>query len=131
MTAMNKLTFIIRILNRLFGTATLALGITFWTGHALQLGPLHMLTGGLVVLGLWMIALSSLRQPGRRGLSIFAIIWGAMVPLLGIFQYQILPGDGHWVVRVAHLVAGMVAMGLTDRLAKDASSSAGSKEEFA
>lgn len=128
---MNKLTFTIRILNRLFGTVTLALGITFWTGHLLQLAPLHMLTGGLVVLGLWTIALSSLRQPGRQGLSIFAIIWGAMVPLLGIFQYQILPGDGHWVVRVVHLVAGMVAMGLTDRLVKDASSPAGSKKEYA
>jgi hypothetical protein len=131
MTGMNKLTFIIRILNRLFGTATLVLGITFWTGHAFQLLPLHMLTGSLVVLVLWTIALSSLRQPERRGLSIFAIIWGAMVPLLGIFQSQILPGDSHWVIRVVHLIAGIVAMGLTDRLVKDASSSAASKEEYA
>jgi hypothetical protein len=131
MTGMNKLTFIVRILNRLFGTATLVLGITFWTGHALQLIPLHMLTGSLVVLGLWAIALSSLRRPGLRGLSVFAIIWGAVVPLLGIFQYQILPGDSHWVISVVHLIAGMIAMGLTDRLAKDASSSAGSKEEYA
>jgi hypothetical protein len=30
---------------------------------------------------------------------------------------SILPGDWHWVVRVAHLAVGLVAIGLAERLA--------------
>jgi hypothetical protein len=35
-------------------------------------------------------------------------------------QAAILPGDLHWIVRLAHLLVGLVAMGLGERLAVSA-----------
>jgi hypothetical protein len=38
------------------------------------------------------------------------------VVLFGSTQVTILPGDSHWLVRVAHLAVGFVAIGLAERL---------------
>jgi hypothetical protein len=46
-----------------------------------------------------------------------AVVWGLIVPLLGLTQGQLLPGDYHWVVKVVHLLVGMGAMGQGDVLA--------------
>ncbi|MEW6683809.1 MAG: hypothetical protein AB1451_12950 [Nitrospirota bacterium] len=114
---MNRTIVVIRLVTWL--SVVGALGVTFWIGHALQLAPLHMFLGGLLVLSLWALALLSFRQGARRGLGAFAVVWGFIVPWLGMTQVQILPGEHHWVVRVAHLLVGVVALALAERLAKD------------
>jgi hypothetical protein len=43
---------------------------------------------------------------------------GLFVPVFGMTQARILPGDLHWIVQAAHLVVGLVAMGLAERLAR-------------
>lgn len=40
--------------------------------------------------------------------------------MFGITQQRILPGAFHWVIQVAHLFLGLVAMGLAERLARGA-----------
>ncbi len=35
-------------------------------------------------------------------------------------QAELLPGDLQWLVQVAHLLVGLVAMGLAERLARGA-----------
>jgi hypothetical protein len=47
-----------------------------------------------------------------------AIAWGLFVVVLGVMQGAILQGDLHWIVQVAHLLVGMVAMGMAHGLAR-------------
>jgi hypothetical protein len=40
-----------------------------------------------------------------------AVAWGFFVPVFGMTQAAILPGDRHWIVQVAHLPVGLIATG--------------------
>src|SRR5262245_29448518 len=102
------------------GLAQLALGVTFWTGHALSLVNLHMALGGVFVLSLWMLAILAARAGAPRGLAIAALVWGALLPIVGMLQMQWLPGAAHWLVRTLHLVMGIAAMGLAGQLGRRA-----------
>lgn len=107
-----------RVLLGISGVALLLLGILFWTGHALTLVPLHMLLGALLVLSMWMLVAISLHARTAMGFAAVVLVWSLIVPLLGMAQMQLLPGGGHWVVQVLHLLVGIAAMGLGGVLAK-------------
>jgi hypothetical protein len=47
-----------------------------------------------------------------------ALLWGAVVPVFGMTQTQILPGSFHWIVQVLHLVVGLAALALAETLAR-------------
>jgi hypothetical protein len=53
----------------------------------------------------------------RWPLVLFAAVWALFVPAFGMTQGAILPGNLHWIVRAAHLLVGLVAMGIGERLA--------------
>src|ERR687885_2560581 len=91
-----------QMLLRFAGLLALILGVLFWTGNALALIPVHMLLGIVVVLSLWTLAIIAARAGVPRGLVALAIIWGLIVPILGITQTQLLPGSAHWIIRVVH-----------------------------
>lgn len=107
-----------RALLGLSGVALLLLGVLFWTGHALTLVPLHMLLGALLVLSLWMLVAISLYARTAMGFAAVVLVWSLIVPLLGMTQMQLLPGSGHWMIQVLHLLVGIAAMGLGGVLAK-------------
>jgi hypothetical protein len=109
---------IARSLISLFGIALLALGIAFWTGHALSLLPLHMMLGGLFVICLWVLAALGFAVPGARGWALVVLIWSLIVPAIGVTQLQLLPGADHWVIQTVHLLVGVIAMGLGHALAR-------------
>jgi hypothetical protein len=107
---------ILRIAVRLLGTIMIVLGLLFWSGNAYELLPVHMLLGLLLVLLLWTVAILAARtgeQPARVGL---ALLWGIVVPVFGMTQAQVLPGDLHWLIRVLHLLVGLFAIGLVEML---------------
>lgn len=106
-----------QMLVRLLGLIQLALGGLFWTGNALVLTPVHMLVGLALVLALWVLAGLAARAGVHLGLVALAIGWGIVVPVLGFTQGQLLPGPGHWVIQVLHLLVGLGAMGLAEALA--------------
>src|SRR5689334_4775000 len=114
---MRTATTVIQMLVRLIGVLMIVLGLLFWTGNALTLIPIHMLLGIVLVLLLWALAVIALRAGAPRGLAALAIVWGLIVPILGMAQTQLLPGDAHWVIRVLHLLVGLGALGLAERLA--------------
>jgi hypothetical protein len=105
---------------RLSWLVQLALGLAFWTGNLLALVPVHMLN----------VLLFPLLFEARAGLAAWAgvswrpvllsVAWGLLVPGLGVIQTEILPGDLHWLVQVAHLLVGLVAIGLAQRLTRRA-----------
>ena len=75
-----------------------------------------MLIGIGLVLALWATAVLALRAGVRPILPVVAMAWGVLIFVFGMTQAQILPGSGHLVVEVAHLLVGIVAIGLGEAL---------------
>lgn len=104
---------------RVLAAVQVVLGIGFWTGHWYGLVPLHITSGIVYVLALWALAIIALAARRAAGLASFAIFWGLVIPALGMGQFQLLAGSPyHWVVRVVHLVVGLAAMPIAERLTR-------------
>jgi len=101
----------------LIGLVMITLGLLFWSANALSLVPLHMLLGLLLVALLWTLAIMGARARVPAGLVILGIVWGFVVPTLGLLQTGLLTGDLHWIVRATHLLVGLIAIGLAEGLA--------------
>jgi hypothetical protein len=52
------------------------------------------------------------------GLVVVALVWGLIVPMLGLTQTQILPGSAHWLIQVLHLLVGLGAISLAETLGR-------------
>jgi hypothetical protein len=109
---------VLRILVSAIGAVMIVLGLLFWTGNAFALLPLHMLLGIALVLMLWIIAVLALVARVNPVLALVTLIWGLIVPILGIAQFQLLPGSLHWIIQTLHLLVGLVAIALANILAR-------------
>lgn len=105
------------MLTRLLGVVQIVIGIAIWFGAAPATVPFHAAAGSLLVLVIWIIAVIALFALPRRGLPLFTLLWGGIVLWLGMAQRTLVVGSGHWVIRVAHLVIGLAALGLAESLA--------------
>jgi hypothetical protein len=110
---MNTVIQIASILLRLFGTLAVILGLLFWVGIGLNLIPVHMLLGLLVVLLLWIVGVGqAFSKSGSWALALGALALGAIVIMLGLRQSSLLVGPFHWVIQVIHLLLGVLAVGV-------------------
>jgi len=109
---------VLRILVSAIGAIMIALGLLFWTGNAVALLPLHMLLGVALVLMLWIIAVMALVARTNPALALIALVWGLIAPILGITQFQLLPGSLHWIIQALHLLVGIIAIALANILAR-------------
>jgi hypothetical protein len=100
------------------GVILIGLGVLFWTGRFINLVPLHMSLGFLLVILLFILAVIGLRAGAPRGLVVMALVWSVITPLFGIYQTRMLIGELHWIIRVLHLGVGLMAMGMAENLAK-------------
>ena len=76
-----------------------------------------MLLGIVLVLALWAVAVLALQAGVRPVLPAIAIAWGVLMAAFGMTQAQLLSDDSlHVVIQVAHLVVGLVAIGLAEAL---------------
>jgi uncharacterized membrane protein YuzA (DUF378 family) len=114
---MKTATTIAQWLVRCCGVVLIALGLLFWTENALSLVPIHMLLGLVLVLSLWTLAGLAARAGVNPGLVALAIVWGLIVPVLGMTQASLLPGSLHWIVRIVHLLVGLAAIWQAENLA--------------
>jgi hypothetical protein len=106
-----------QMLVRVCAVVQLVLGGLFWTGRALDLVPLHMLVGFLLVLGLWTLAALAASAGVQPSLVALAAVWGLVVPILGLNQDRLLTGSFHWLIEVLHLLVGLGAIGQAEGLA--------------
>jgi hypothetical protein len=113
---MRTTAFVTQMVLRLCFLVLLVLGVLFWTGRALSLVNVHMAIGSLFVIGLWIMAVLGARARVGMGLVANAAIGGFIVLGLGMTQTAIMPGGVHWVVRVVHLLVGMAAIGISERI---------------
>jgi hypothetical protein len=111
-------TTVAQLLVRFAGIVLIILGVFFWAGSALSLVPLHMTLGFILVIGLWTLAGLGAAAKVSPGLLAGAALWGFVVIGFGMTQRQLMPGAGHWVIQVLHLVVGMAAMGMSEAIAK-------------
>jgi hypothetical protein len=114
---MRSVIIVLRWVIRMCAIVQLTLGSLFWSGNAATLIPLHMLTGLLLVLGLWTQAAFGARARVAIGMLGLALGWGAIVVVVGLTQDSLLPGDAHWVIQVLHLLIGLAAVGLAEAIA--------------
>ncbi len=113
---MKVATTVAQMLLRLTGVILLVLGVAFWTGRALDLVPIHLLIGFVFVFVLWVLAVLGALQRVPLGLVVLAVAWGALTLVLGLTQDGLLTGPAHWVIEVLHLLVGLGAIGLGERL---------------
>ena len=104
---------------RITGVIQIVLGMAFWTNNLYSLLPVHMLVGVILVVALWVLAGLAARMGASLGIVALAVVWGLIMPVLGIMQTPLLPGSAHWVIEVIHLLVGLIAIGLGDRLARE------------
>jgi hypothetical protein len=111
--AVRILQFAVRIL----ALVLIVLGIMFWTGRALELVPLHMRLGQALIACLWILAAIGLRAGVKAGLVFGAIIYGLLTFLFAVNMHAFLPGGAHQIIRVAHLLIGLGAVGFAESIA--------------
>jgi hypothetical protein len=101
------------IVLRLCGALAVILGILFWSGNSLNLIPIHMLLGLLVVLSLWIVGIGqAFSSGGSWPLAGGALLLGLLVIVVGMTQSSLLVGPFHWVIQVVHLLLGILAVGI-------------------
>lgn len=115
---MNRVTTIAQTAIRVAAPIMLILGLLFWTDNALFLVPLHMMIGLLLVLALWTLALIAAISGVNLGLVALVVVWSLVMPTLGLTQQRLLPGSAHWLIQVLHLLVGVGAIALGERLAR-------------
>jgi hypothetical protein len=115
---MRKTALVTRWVVRVAGLIQIVLGLTFWSGRALPLLPVHMMVGLAVSLGVAVLAILAWRAGRRAGVALLGVAWALVLPAFGVMHAGILPGSWHWVIRVLHLALGLGALGFADRLAE-------------
>ncbi len=103
---------VLKLLIRISGVGALALGLAIWAGYLFSWLPLHIVFGATLVLTLWVTAVLAYRVGARRGLAVVVFLWGLGVVVFGQMQGRILPGPMHWIIQLAHLLAGGIAIAL-------------------
>ncbi len=102
---------------RVTGVIQIVLGVLFWLGIALSLVGVHMISGIILVLSLWVLSVIAIQSGANTSLGIVGLVWGLLVVALGMTQGGLIPGPAHWVIQVLHLLVGLAAIGLAHRIA--------------
>lgn len=92
------------------GALLLAIGMIIWTGNGDDLILLHVALGVILVCTLWFICLMAARAGVPAGTVAVAAGWGVLVVALGLLQEELVSGDLHWTIQVAHLLISMGAI---------------------
>lgn len=102
---------IISLIARLALMATLVLGLLFWI-FGVSYISIHMILGITGAVGLLVLGMVAVSTRGMRLLGVGSILYAVILPVFGMTQSRILIGDLHWLIRTAHLLVGLGAMGV-------------------
>jgi len=121
---------LISLVARVALIVTLGLGLLYWIAQLFawigllvflaQIGfpDIHEGFGTIGVLGLLILGTVAVFTKGSRLLGAGSMIYAFLVPAFGLTQTLILVGALHWVIQAAHLLVGIGAMVLAQRIEK-------------
>src|SRR5258707_7256091 len=98
----------LRIIAIIAAVVAVALGMGTYTHPGFI--TIHMLFGLLVALILLTLAVMAVVTSGLRRMGVIGILYALLVPIFGVTQEMILPGDLHWLIETAHLAVGFGAL---------------------
>lgn len=102
----------LQVVGGLVGLGALALGLTIWLTSLDTIIGIHMIFGLIVVLILLIFGIQAVTTRELRLLGIIDIVYALIVPILGVTQFNLLPGSLHWLIQVLHLLVGLGAIAL-------------------
>ena len=103
---------IIQIISGVAGLGALLLGLLVWIAN-MNLTSIHMLFGLTVALTLLIMSIIAVSTRGMRIWGIVGIVYALIVPVFGLTQFNILTGNLHWLIQIAHMLVGIGALALT------------------
>lgn len=115
---MQSLTLVAQWILRLTGLFQLVTGFAFWLGYWHNLTSDHMVSGVILTVMLWLLALLGGFSDVSKTLVAVALLWGVLLVMLGFSQMSLMVGDAHWVIQVLHLLVGLGGMGLGEAIAR-------------
>jgi hypothetical protein len=115
---MRQTVTVLQMLARLLGAAQILIGFAMWFGWASNAVRIHTALGSLFVLVVWTVGAIALFTLSKRAVALITLLWGALVLWFGMAQTSLVPGGGHWAIRLAHLLVGLAAIGLVESLGK-------------
>ncbi|HTK07534.1 MAG TPA: hypothetical protein VL485_10215 [Ktedonobacteraceae bacterium] len=102
---------ITRVIIGIAGLGALLLGLLFWIAN-INLISIHMLFGLIVAITLLIMSIIATSTRGMRIWGIVGIVYAVILPIFGVTQANLLPGDLHWLIQSAHLLLGIGALAL-------------------
>ena len=121
---------LISLIARVALMATMVLGLVFWIAQLFvwsgllallaqrDFTSIHEGFGTIGVLGLLILGTVAFFTKGSRLLGAGSMIYAFLVPAFGLTQTLILVDALHWVIQAAHLLVGIGAMVLAQRIEK-------------
>ncbi|MGZ3679336.1 MAG: hypothetical protein ACXWQR_12325 [Ktedonobacterales bacterium] len=103
---------IISLIARLALMAALLLGLLYWIFH-ISFINIHMWLGITGATGLLALGMAAIFTRGMRLLGVGSMVYAVILPVFGMTQTRILPGDLHWLIQTAHMLVGIGAMMVT------------------
>lgn len=104
---------ILQMLIRLLGLGLIGLGLMFWSGNSLQLIPVHMRLGEILIMLLWILCGIAMRAGISAPFVLGVILYGVFVIGFAMRMGSFMP-EAHELVRILHLVIGLVAIGAAE-----------------
>ncbi|HEX6050516.1 MAG TPA: hypothetical protein VFZ21_14650 [Gemmatimonadaceae bacterium] len=114
---MRATTAILQWIVRIVGIVQIVTGLLFWIGRAINLVPLHMMTGLILTIAILILTIFAGITGAQRGMIVAAVLLVIALPALGMTQTALLIGPWHWVIRVLHLLIGLAALRLGETFA--------------
>jgi hypothetical protein len=114
---MRATTAILQWIVRIVGIVQIVTGLLFWIGRAINLVPLHMMTGLILTIAILILTIFAGITGAQRGMIVAAVLLVIALPALGMTQTELLIGPWHWVIRVLHLLIGLAALRLGETFA--------------
>jgi hypothetical protein len=100
---------IIQIILGVAGSVALLLGLLFWIANIDLIG-IHMLFGLIVTLALLVMSIIAISTRGLRIWGLVGVVYALIVPVFGLTQSAIFPGNLHWLIQAAHMLVGIGAL---------------------
>lgn len=106
----------LRWLAYIAGLGAVLLGVVIWITDA-DIATLHMTFGITLALVIIILSILSFFYQGLRISATAGILYALFIYAFGRMQALVLDGNLHWLIRIVHLIFGLGAIAMANRMA--------------